>query len=96
MRLAFSIAVNVDPDILIIDEVLGVGDHVFFTKCFERIMDFRLAGKTILCVSHALPTLEKLCDRAIWLDHGRLVKTGTVRQVIQAYAETDVLVAAQS
>jgi ABC-type polysaccharide/polyol phosphate transport system ATPase subunit len=95
MRLAFSVAINVDPDILIIDEVLGVGDHAFFTKCFERIMDFRLGGKTILCVSHSLPTLEKLCDRAIWLDHGRLVKTGTVRQVIQAYTETDALVAAQ-
>lgn len=96
MRLAFSVAINVDPDILIIDEVLGVGDHVFFAKCFERIMDFRLGGKTILCVSHSLPTLEKLCDRAIWLDHGRLVKTGTVRQVIQAYTETDALVAARS
>lgn len=96
MRLAFSIAINVDPDILVIDEVLGVGDHAFFTKCLERIMDFRLGGKTILCVSHSLPTLETLCDRAIWLDHGRLVKTGTVSEVIQAYMETDALVATQS
>jgi ABC-type polysaccharide/polyol phosphate transport system ATPase subunit len=85
MRLAFSVAINVDPDILIIDEVLGVGDQAFFAKCFDRIMEFRRAGKTILCVSHSLPTLEKLCDRAIWLDHGHLMKTGSVGQVIQAY-----------
>jgi lipopolysaccharide transport system ATP-binding protein len=87
MRLAFSVAVNVNPDVLIIDEVLGVGDHEFFQKCFDRIMQFRQDGKTILCVSHALPTLEKLCSRAIWLDHGRLVETGPVRQLIAAYTE---------
>jgi ABC-type polysaccharide/polyol phosphate transport system ATPase subunit len=87
MRLAFSVAVNVDPDILIIDEVLGVGDQAFFTKCFDRIMEFRRDGKTILCVSHSLQTLETLCDRAIWLDHGRLMKTGPVKQLIQAYTQ---------
>jgi lipopolysaccharide transport system ATP-binding protein len=94
MRLAFSVAVNVDPDILIIDEVLGVGDHAFFTKCLERIMHFRNAGKTILCVSHALPTLEKLCSRAIWLDHGQLVETGPVKQLIAAYTEKQAAPAA--
>lgn len=87
MRLAFSVAVNVDPDILIVDEVLGVGDHAFFAKCLDRIMQFRHEGKTILCVSHALTTLETLCNRAIWLDHGRLVKTGPVKQLIEAYTE---------
>jgi ABC-type polysaccharide/polyol phosphate transport system ATPase subunit len=86
MRLAFSVAVNVDPDILIIDEVLGVGDQAFFLKCMDRIMEFRRKGKTILCVSHSLPTLETLCNQALWLDHGRLVKTGTVKQVIRAYS----------
>ena len=85
MRLAFSVAVNVDPDILIIDEVLGVGDQAFFKKCFDRIMEFRRAGKTILCVSHSLPTLEQLCNRAVWLDHGRVLQTGSVSQVIRAY-----------
>src|SRR5450755_4148318 len=85
MRLAFSVAVNVDPDILIIDEVLGVGDQSFFGKCLDRIMEFRRKQKTILCVSHGLSTLETLCNRAIWLDHGRLVKAGPVRQVITAY-----------
>jgi ABC-type polysaccharide/polyol phosphate transport system ATPase subunit len=87
MRLAFSVAVNVDPDILIIDEVLGVGDHTFFKKCLDRIMQFQRSGKTILCVSHSLATLEQLCSRAIWLDHGRLVETGPVKQLIEAYTE---------
>ena len=95
MRLAFSVAVNVDPDILIIDEVLGVGDQAFFAKCFERIMEFRRRGKTILCVSHALPTLQTLCDRAMWLDHGRVMTSGSLEQVVRAYAEaTDAQVAA--
>jgi lipopolysaccharide transport system ATP-binding protein len=87
MRLAFSVAVNVEPDILIIDEVLGVGDEAFFTKCFDRIMEFRRAGKTILCVSHSLEKVQMLCDHAIWLDHGRVRKTGPVEQVIQSYTE---------
>jgi lipopolysaccharide transport system ATP-binding protein len=85
MRLAFSVAVNVDPDILIIDEVLGVGDQNFFQKCLGRILDFRHCGKTLLCVSHALNTLEDLCDRGLWLDHGRVLKTGPVKQVIEEY-----------
>jgi ABC-type polysaccharide/polyol phosphate transport system ATPase subunit len=87
MRLAFSVAVNVDPDILIIDEVLGVGDQSFFAKCFDRISQFRHEGKTIICVSHALQTLEKLCNHAIWLDHGRLMKSGPVKQILAAYSE---------
>ena len=87
MRLAFSVAVNVDPDILIIDEVLGVGDQKFVEKCFEKIMEFRRAGKTLLCVSHGLGSLEILCDRAMWLSHGRVAQIGTVKEVLQAYRE---------
>jgi ABC-type polysaccharide/polyol phosphate transport system ATPase subunit len=87
MRLAFAVAVNVDPDILIIDEVLGVGDEAFFAKCFERIMQFRHAGKTLICVSHDLSSLETLCDRAVWLNHGRVERVGPLRQVAQAYRE---------
>jgi ABC-type polysaccharide/polyol phosphate transport system ATPase subunit len=87
MRLAFSVAVNVDPDILIIDEVLGVGDQKFVEKCTERIMEFRRAGKTLLCVSHGLGSLETLCDRAMWLSHGRVAQIGTVKEVLQAYRE---------
>jgi len=85
MRLAFSVAVTVDPDILIIDEVLGVGDVAFFAKCQERIMQFRRAGKTILCVSHSSSTLKDLCTRAIWLDHGRMLDDGPLERVIEAY-----------
>ena len=85
MRLAFSIAVNVDPDILLIDEVLAVGDHTFQSKCFAKVMDFRRRGKTILCVSHVSEMVHQLCNRAIWLDHGELMLDGSVRQVNDAY-----------
>ena len=86
MRLAFSVAVNMDPDLLIIDEVLAVGDAAFQAKCFEKIMDFKRAGKTVLCVSHAAGMVEHLCERAIWLDHGQLMMDGSVREVSEAYA----------
>jgi ABC-type polysaccharide/polyol phosphate transport system ATPase subunit len=85
MRLAFSVAVSVNPDLLIIDEVLGVGDLSFQAKCLERIMEFRRAGKTMLCVSHSNETLMGLCDRAIWLDHGRLMEYGPIARVVEAY-----------
>lgn len=85
MRLAFSVAVNVDPDILIIDEVLSVGDLAFQAKCRERIMQFRHAGKTILCVSHSNDTLKDLCQRAIWLDHGRVMSDGPLNRVLADY-----------
>jgi homopolymeric O-antigen transport system ATP-binding protein len=85
VRLAFSVAVNVDPDILIIDEVLAVGDASFQEKCFERIHGFRRAGKTFLCVSHNKGMLLELCDQAIWLDHGEIMKSGTITGVFDAY-----------
>jgi len=85
MRLAFAVAVSVDPDILIIDEILGVGDQAFVAKCFERIMEFRHAGKTLICVSHSLESLELLCDQAIWLDHGQIARSGSLRSVLDAY-----------
>jgi len=85
MRLAFSVAINVDPDILIIDEVLGVGDYAFQTKCFERIMQFRKAGKTILCVSHSSQTLKDICTRGVWLNHGRVIQQGPLAAVLEAY-----------
>ena len=88
VRLAFSVAINVDPDLLIIDEVLGVGDQKFFNKCLEKIMEFKHAGKSILCVSHALDTLERMCDRGLWLDHGRVIKQGSVGEVLKAYRES--------
>jgi ABC-type polysaccharide/polyol phosphate transport system ATPase subunit len=94
MRLAFSVAISVDPDILIVDEVLGVGDHTFFTKCFERILDFRHGGKSMICVSHSPQTLEMLCDWGLWLDHGRVMRYGPIRQVIEAYADSSSVTAA--
>jgi ABC-type polysaccharide/polyol phosphate transport system ATPase subunit len=85
MRLAFSVAMNTDPDILLIDEILAVGDQAFQAKCIERVHDFRRRGKTMLCVSHSLPMVQAFCDRAVWLDHGELVMTGTVDEVAAAY-----------
>ena len=85
MRLAFSVAVNRDPDILLIDEVLAVGDAAFQAKCFERIQEFRNSGKTLLCVSHASVVVQQLCDRAIWLDHGELMMSGKIAEVMAAY-----------
>jgi ABC-type polysaccharide/polyol phosphate transport system ATPase subunit len=85
MRLAFSVAVNMDPDILVIDEILAVGDQAFQAKCFERILQFKRAGKTIFCVSHNLNTLEWLCERAIWLDQGEVMMDDRMRSVREAY-----------
>ncbi|HUI78499.1 MAG TPA: ABC transporter ATP-binding protein [Bryobacteraceae bacterium] len=85
MRLAFSVAVNVDPDILLIDEVLSVGDHAFQLKCFEKVFQFRQRGKTILCVSHVSSMVQQLCSRALWLDHGELMLDGSIAEVCGAY-----------
>jgi ABC-type polysaccharide/polyol phosphate transport system ATPase subunit len=85
LRLAFSVAVNVDPDVLIIDEILAVGDADFQTKCRERILGFRRAGKTFLCVSHAKAALMELCDRAVWLDHGEMMMCDRIDSVFEAY-----------
>jgi len=85
MRLAFSIAINLDPQILIIDEVLAVGDQAFQAKCFERILQFRKSGRSLLCVSHGTEILSKLCDTALWLDHGELMMGGNIGSVLDAY-----------
>jgi len=85
MRLAFSVAINRDPEILLIDEVLAVGDAAFQAKCIDKIHDFRRAGKTLLFVSHS-NMVQQLCDRALWLDHGELILSGPVTEVSRAYA----------
>ncbi len=85
MRLGFAVAVNVDPDILILDEVFAVGDQNFQAKCRDKIMEFKKAGKTMLCVSHATATLHSLCERAIWLDQGQLVMDAPVDDVLADY-----------
>src|SRR5207247_9201997 len=73
MRLGFAIAVTVDPDILLIDEVLAVGDEAFQHKCVGKIQEFKARGKTILLVTHDLGSVNRLCDEAVWLAGGRLM-----------------------
>jgi ABC-2 type transport system ATP-binding protein len=85
VRLAFAIAAHLDPDVLILDEVLAVGDAAFQEKCLNRIQEFRREGKTIIVVTHALQQLVETCDRAILLHHGSLIEDGPPRQVLQAY-----------
>jgi ABC-type polysaccharide/polyol phosphate transport system ATPase subunit len=85
LRLAFSVAVNLDPDILVVDEIIAVGDQGFQAKCFDRIRQFRERGKTIVAVSHATGILLELCDRALFLDQGELVVDGEIGSVLDAY-----------
>ena len=87
VRLAFALAVTVDPDVLVIDEALAVGDQHFQTKCVERILRFRSEGRTIVFCSHNMYQVKKLCDRALWLQHGRPAALGAVDTVIDAYLE---------
>jgi len=84
-RLGFAIASDVDPDILIIDEVLAVGDEAFQQKCLTRMQSFRARGTTILFVSHALESVQRLCDRAVWLEHGQIRHSGGVGETASAY-----------
>jgi ABC-type polysaccharide/polyol phosphate transport system ATPase subunit len=87
MRLGFSIAINVDPDILLIDEVLAVGDASFVPKCLDKINEFKRKGKTIIFVSHDLATVERISDEVIWLKDGKLEMRGYPKRVIDAYME---------
>jgi ABC-2 type transport system ATP-binding protein len=87
-RLGFSIAADADPDILIIDEALSVGDEEFQKKCLNRMNGFREQGVTIFFVTHALDSLAKLCPRAVWIDGGHIRKIGATEQVIEAFRES--------
>lgn len=84
-RLGFAIATAVDPQILILDEILSVGDESFQRKCLERINKFRQAGTTILFVSHNLEQIQAMCDSALWLEQGEIRGWGDTRQVVQQY-----------
>ncbi len=86
MRLAFSIAIHTDPDILLIDEVLAVGDANFQAKCFTALSEHRTAGKSLIFVSHTAETVQKMCERALWIDNGEVVMDGVVTDVLLAYA----------
>jgi lipopolysaccharide transport system ATP-binding protein len=85
MRLGFAVAINVDPDVLLVDEVLAVGDEGFTHKCLDKFAEFRRHGKTILLVTHSLGLVERFCDEALWLDSGRVRAHGDPRRVIDAY-----------
>ena len=85
MRLAFSVAINVDADILLIDEILAVGDQHFQDKCFEKLMELKNSDKTIVIVSHSLDSVKKLCNRAIWIYEGKVRMDGEVSKVIDEY-----------
>jgi len=88
-RLGFSVAVHTDPDLLLVDEVLSVGDHAFQHKCLQRIQDIRASGTTILFVSHDADTVERLCDRVLWLREGHLLRDGEPKTVLAEYLATD-------
>jgi ABC-2 type transport system ATP-binding protein/lipopolysaccharide transport system ATP-binding protein len=85
VRLGFAIAVTVDPEILIVDEIIAVGDEEFQRKCFDRLYELRKKGTTIVLVSHGLSLVADLCDQAAWLDHGQLRAVGPSRDVIDEY-----------
>ena len=85
MRLGFSVAINVDPDVLLVDEVLAVGDEAFTHKCLDKFADFRRRGRTVLLVTHSLDLVTRFCDEALWLDHGVARAQGDPRRVVDAY-----------
>ena len=87
VRLAFSVATSVDPDILVVDEALSVGDGEFSRKSFDRIRNMKEAGKTILFCSHSLYQVEAFCDQVLWLDHGELKQLGKPQAVVQRYSD---------
>ena len=85
MRLAFSVAINVQADILLIDEILAVGDQHFQDKCFNKLFELKAAGKTIVIVTHSMQQVKQFCDRAVWLYKGEIRKDGSVNDVLDEY-----------
>jgi ABC-type polysaccharide/polyol phosphate transport system ATPase subunit len=85
MRLGFAVAINVNPDVLLVDEVLAVGDEGFTHKCLDKFAEFKRSNKTILLVTHSLTLIERFCDEALWLDAGRAMSHGDPKRVVGAY-----------
>ena len=85
MRLAFSVAINVDADILLIDEILAVGDHHFQEKCYKRLDELKEEGKTIVIVTHNMNVVKSFCTRAIWLEEGNIVMDDNPKKVVDEY-----------
>jgi len=86
-RLGFAVAAHLDPEVLLIDEVLSVGDHAFQRKCVDRILRFKASGCTIVLVSHDTTLVAELCDEALWLDHGRLAAMGPAEGIVRRYID---------
>jgi ABC-type polysaccharide/polyol phosphate transport system ATPase subunit len=86
MRLAFSVAIHTEPDIMLMDEVLAVGDSSFQAKCHETLLQFQRNGKSLLFVSHSAGLVREMCERALWIDHGELVMEGDAAAVVDAYS----------
>ena len=87
VRLGFSVAINVDPDVLLVDEVLAVGDEQFMRKCSEKFAELRREGTTIVIVSHGLESVRRMCERVAWLEHGVLQTIGDAGEVVDAYID---------
>ena len=85
VRLGFSIAINVDPDILVVDEVLSVGDEEFQRKSFQKFLEFKKRGKTVILVTHTMPVVEDICDSVTWINEGVMMQTGPAAQVVKNY-----------
>jgi ABC-type polysaccharide/polyol phosphate transport system ATPase subunit len=85
MRLGFAVAIHVDPDVLLVDEVLAVGDEGFTHKCLDKFAEFRRRNKTILLVTHSLGLVERFCDEAVWIDEGRVMGHGDPKRMVDAY-----------
>lgn len=85
MRLAFSIAINVDADILLVDEILAVGDQHFQEKCQKKLLELKDSGKTIVIVSHNIESVKQLCDRAVWIYDGKVRLDGECKEVVDEY-----------
>lgn len=87
VRLAFAVAINVDPQLLIVDEILAVGDVSFQRRCMEKFVEFRNEGRTIVLVTHDMGSVKNLCDRAIWLEHGVAIAAGDPAELVESYTE---------
>ena len=88
VRLGFSIAINVDPDILVVDEVLSVGDEEFQRKSFQKFLEFKKRGKTVILVTHTMPVVEEICDTATWINDGVMMQTGPASKIVKNYQST--------
>lgn len=88
VRLGFAIAINVEPDILVVDEVLAVGDQEFQDKCYQKFRDLKAQGRTVILVSHSMETVQGMCEQAAWLNHGELLAVGDAAPTIKSYLDS--------